>query len=224
MSVLKLNNLDNISYWTDMYSKPNAFGTGPTKLAEMALKLMKELSVQNILEIGCGQGRDAIYFSKHGYTVETFDFSESAINFVNKTKQMLNLNNINAIKHDVREIFPYENSYFDFIYSNLALQFFSIDVLIKIFDNIERVMKRNGTIIFSTKRKGDKYYNFGNKITENEFEYKGIHRYFFDEIELKNFLEKKFKIISFESDSHINENSTVSNWWKIQLKKVKSDQ
>lgn len=33
-------------------------------------------------------------------------------------------------------------------------------------------------LLFSTKKKGDKYYEFGNKINENAFEYSGITRYF----------------------------------------------
>lgn len=208
-----------ISYWSDMYSKPNVFGTGPTKLAKLAHELIKDNPVTSILEIGCGQGRDALFFSGEGYSVETFDISENAIKFVNKTKDSFNLNNLNAIVHDVQETFPHSNNSFDFVYSNLALQFFDLKNLEKIFENIHRVMKKDAILLFSTKKKGDKYYDFGTKINEHAFEHKGITRYFYDKPILEQILEQKFEILKFEQDQHENPNSTTSVWWKILLKK-----
>jgi len=211
--------LRKLGYWSDVYSIPNVFGTGPTKLAEMAYALIKDSHTKNILEIGCGQGRDAIFFSEKGFLVETFDISENAIKFVNKTKESFNLKNLNAIVHDVNKIFPYHIKSFDFIYSNLALQFFDIDSLENIFDNIYRVMKDDATILFSTKKKGDKYYDFGTKINEHAFEYKGITRYFYDRTVLEQILKQKFEILNFNEDHHENPNLTTSVWWKILLKK-----
>ena len=208
-----------ISYWSDMYSRPNVFGTGPTKLAKMANDLIHDNSIKNILEIGCGQGRDCIFFAEKGYSVETFDISENAIRFVNKTKESFNLKNLNAIVHDVTEPFSYPNIFFDFVYSNLALQFFNIDSLEKIFNNIYQVMKEESTILFSTKKKGDKYYDFGTKISEDAYEYKGITRYFYDKSILEHMFEQQFEILYFDDDHHTNPNSTISEWWKILLKK-----
>lgn len=202
-----------------MYSKPNAFGTGPTKLAKLAHDLIQNKSIKNVLEIGCGQGRDSIFFSEKGYSVETFDISENAITFVNKTKESFNLKNLNAIVHDVTEAFPYSNKFFDFIYSNLALQFFDLKTLENIFDNIDRVMKDESIVLFSTKKKGDKYHDFGTKINEDAYEYKGITRYFYDKPILEQILEKKFEILRFDNDRHTNPNSTISEWWKILLQK-----
>jgi len=208
-----------ISYWSDMYSKPNVFGTGPTKLAKIAHDLIQDKPVKNVLEIGCGQGRDSIFFSEKGYFIETFDISKNAITFVNKMKESFNLKNLNAIVHDVTETFPHSNMFFDFIFSNLALQFFDIDTLEKIFNNIDRVMKDEATILFSTKKKGDKYHDFGTKISEDAYEHKGITRYFYDKSILEQMLEQKFEILRFDDDRHTNPNSTVSEWWKILLKK-----
>lgn len=208
-----------ITYWSEMYSKPNAFGSGPTKLAKLAYEIINEKPIKNILEIGCGQGRDAIFFSQQGYNVETFDISENAISFVNQTKNLLKLNNLRAIIHDVEKNFPHPEKSFDFVYSNLALQFFEIDTMGKIFKNIHKVLKDNSTVLFSTKKKGDKYYNFGNKISDDAFEHKGITRYFYDKPILEKILENHFQILSFEEDKHTNPNLTTSVWWKIQLKK-----
>ena len=79
-------------------------------------------------------------------------------------------------------------------------------------------MSNDSFFIFSTKKPGDKYFNFGKKISENSFQYKDITRYFFEKSEIKHLLEQNFKIISFEEDEHQNPDNTISAWWKILVK------
>ena len=55
--------LKKLGYWNDIYSKQNYFGTGPTILALEAHELIKNNSITNILELGCGQGRDSLFFA-----------------------------------------------------------------------------------------------------------------------------------------------------------------
>jgi len=214
-----MNDENKLHYWDGLYSKEYFFGSGPTKLAKLADSLMKENKIKKILEIGCGQGRDATYFAQSGYDVEAFDISENAIKFVNQTKQALNLTNLNAFVHDAEKPTQYPSEHFDFVYSNLALQFFDLRSLDKIFLNTVELMKKNSKFLFSTKKKGDKYYQFGNKVSDDAFEHKGIVRYFFDADALKEILSNYFKIIHLDSDVHTNIDSSVSVWWKILVKK-----
>lgn len=214
-----MTNESKIHYWDGLYSKDYFFGNGPTKLAKLADSLLNKSKMKKILEIGCGQGRDATYFAQNEFEVEAFDISENAIKFVNHTKQMLNLNNLNAFVHDAEKPLRYRSEHFDFVYSNLALQFFDLKSLDKIFQNTLELMKKNSLFLFSTKKKGDKYYQFGNKINDNAFEYKGITRYFFDSGDLKEILSNYFQIIQLDSDMHTNLDSSTSVWWKILVKK-----
>jgi SAM-dependent methyltransferase len=211
---------NKIDYWNVLYSKDYFFGSGPTKLAKLAYSIIKDKPIKKILEIGCGQGRDAIYFSQNRYDVEAFDISENAIKFVNNIKQILGLTNLNAFIHDVEKPLPYSPEYFDFVYSNLALQFFDLNILDKVFQNVSKLMKKNSLFFFSTKKKGDKYYKSGNKVTDDAFEYKGITRYFFDSAVLKNLLSNHFEIVKIDSDMHTNLDSSTSVWWKILVKKI----
>ena len=73
-------------------------------------------------------------------------------------------------------------------------------------------MKDNSILLFSTKKKGDKYYEFGNKINENAFEYSGMTRYFFEKLTFENILKEHFKILEFNEDNHKNLDSSVSVW------------
>tara|TARA_B110000263_G_scaffold246051_1_gene256535 strand:- start:1321 stop:1992 length:672 start_codon:yes stop_codon:yes gene_type:complete len=210
--------LKKLGYWNNIYSKQNYFGTGPTILALEAQKLIKTNSIRNILELGCGQGRDSLFFANLGYNVVATDISENAINFIKKTKNEQNIGNLELYIHDTLNPFNFKKPNFELVYSNLALQFFDLIQLPQIFSNIKKIMEPNSFFLFSTKKSGDKYFEFGNKISENSFEYNGITRFFFKKTELENILKKYFTIISFENDSHINTDETESVWWKILVK------
>lgn len=211
-------NSNYLNYWNSIYSTKNFFGIGETKLAQYAYEIIKKREVKRILEIGCGQGRDAIFFSKLGYQIDAIDISQNAVNFVNKTKDELGLKIFNVVIHDVLTPFEHSPETFDFIYSNLALQFFNLAELQIIFDNIIKVMKNDSLFYFSTKKKGDKYYQKGQKFDNDCYSFQGIPRYFYDEDQLKKIM-KKFHIIEFDFDKHQNLDDSVSVWWKILLRK-----
>ncbi len=214
-----MSNKKFLDYWQNMYSKENIFGTGPTKLAKLAMEIIPKNYSSKILEIGCGQGRDAIFFSQNNVRIDAFDISQNAINFINKIKNEKKLDLLKVFVHNTIIPLDEPNIGYDFAYSNLALQFFDLSNLEKIFDNISTALNNESYFLLSTKKKGDKYYKFGNKINENAYENKGITRYFFEEEDLKKILEKKFEIIRFDADKHVNLDSTVSEWWKILVKK-----
>ena len=83
--------LKKLGYWNNLYSKKDYFGIGPTILAVYAKKILDKYSLKNILELGCGQGRDSIYFAKLGYNIVALDLSENAIKFIEKTRNDENL-------------------------------------------------------------------------------------------------------------------------------------
>lgn len=210
---------EKLDYWNSLYSSKDFFGSGPTKLAKLAESTFNKKNMK-ILEIGCGQGRDAIFFSTLGHDVHAFDISVNAIDYVKDLKKSLGLENLHVSVHDVEKPLPYPDESFDFVYSNLALQFFNLDKLSNIIENISSVAKKDSIFLLSTKKAGDKYHNFGNKVNDHAFEYKGITRYFFSEPELRSALSKYFEIIHFDEDRHVNLDSTVSVWWKILMRKL----
>lgn len=210
--------LKKLGYWNDLYSKNNYFGTGPTILAIFAQKLIEKYSISKILELGCGQGRDSIFFANLGCHVTATDISENAINFVKQIKKEQGLENLELFVHDTLNPLNPKSANFDLVYCNLALQFFDINQLSQIFSNIKKTMKKNSLFLFSTKKSGDKYFDFGTKISEIAFEYNGITRFFFSKSKLEDSLKQFFNIISFEADSHINPDGTKSVWWKILVK------
>lgn len=214
-----MNDIEYLDYWNKLYDSKFYFGTGPTKLAKKAESLLVESKVKRILELGCGQGRDAIHFAQLGYDVNAVDISQNAIESIKKIKMDLDLTTLQPQIHDIAKPLPFSEESFDFIYSNLALQFFDINQLEQNFQNISKILKKDSFFLFSTKKIGDKYYKFGTKVNENAYENKGIIRYFYDSETLTNVLSKNFEILELEADEHMNLDQTKSVWWKILVKK-----
>ena len=217
--ITNMSENEYLNYWNTLYGEKNYFGEGPTKLAKLAEKLFKKKHPQKILEIGCGQGRDAIYFSQLGFDVSAFDLSSNAIQSIISVKENMNLNKLNVFEHNVVNSLAFPDEYFDFVYSNLALQFFELEILSKILKNISKVMQKNSSFLLSTKKEGDKYYKTGKKISDIAYEYNGITRYYHPIDDLKSVLLQQFKIVNIDSDRHENLDSSVSVWWKILLEK-----
>lgn len=76
-----------------------------------------------ILDLGCGEGRDAIYLLKKGYNILAVDYSKSAINKCNELTNNKYINNFKTL-----DIFKNKlNTKFDYIYSISVLHMFVLD-------------------------------------------------------------------------------------------------
>ena len=122
------NELKKLGYWDNLYSKNDYFGTGQTILANFAKDVIEKNSIKNMLELGCGQGRDSVFFAKLGCNIVAIDISENAIKFVERTKYDENLKNLQLVISDIQkslnfiwciQIYHYNS----LIYLNLATYF-----------------------------------------------------------------------------------------------------
>lgn len=77
----------------------------------------------NILDLGCGEGRDAIYLLNNGYNVTAIDYSINAINKCNELSDNKYKNKF--MQFDILE--DKMNSKYQFIYSIAVLHMFVLD-------------------------------------------------------------------------------------------------
>ena len=180
--------------WDKVYSNDSSFfGDEPSKFALMCYEDFKH-KVKKILELGCGQGRDSIFFASKGLEVSAIDSSKVAIeNLTAKTKEIslnLYLKNINAVKG-----LPFHNNHFDAIYSHMFYNMdFSDDELKFLFSETKRVLKNKGLLSFSVRSDKDIMYNKGTKVADNIYDINGFHIRFFTEEDIKFFINNNFEI------------------------------
>ena len=71
--------MDDKKYWTDYYSK-NLNPTMQSSFAEFILPKLTEN--KQLLELGCGNARDSLYFSKNGIKVIAVDQVREEIEYL----------------------------------------------------------------------------------------------------------------------------------------------
>lgn len=94
-----------------------------TKEVIDTLKKYKITKNSNILELGCGEGRDAIYLLDNGYNVLGVDYSFAVIDKCNELTNYKYVNNFKQLDLIENSL----NEKFDFIYSVAVIHIFVLD-------------------------------------------------------------------------------------------------
>lgn len=149
----------------------------PSLFAEIAIKYFPKSG--KVLDLGAGQGQDTRFFAEQGYQVVSTDISDSAIE-LNKAKIPPTLKDkIVAEKLDLTSDFSFSDESFDVVYAHLSLHYFDKDTTIKIFDEIERVLKPGGIFAFLTNSTSDPEYKGGEEIEQDFFKIDEISKRYF---------------------------------------------
>lgn len=108
------------------------WGIEPNDLAFEVLKRKYPTRPLKLLEIGCGEGRDAVFFAKNGFIVTAFDVTESGIE---KAKRLAEIHQVDVdfFKADLRQ-FRAEETY-DVIYSSGVLHHLPPGLREEMFEN-----------------------------------------------------------------------------------------
>lgn len=122
------------------------WGTEPADFCDELIKLCPPSPDRKVLDIGCGEGKDAVYMASKGYKVTAFDVAENGIK---KTFRMAKENGveINAYVDDINTFETDEQ--FDIVYSTGTIQYLFDENKKAFFDKIERITKKNGFVFFN---------------------------------------------------------------------------
>lgn len=103
-----------------------------------------ELCFQNILELGCGTGKNTMFLAEICETLEAFDFSP---NMIAKAKAKVQARNVSFIRADITTKWPREDSSVDLIVCNLVLE--HIEKLSGLFAEARRTLVGSGRFFIS---------------------------------------------------------------------------
>lgn len=193
----QLCDVKNNMTWNSAYKKDSSFfGEEPSTFTTTCYSIIK--GKKNLLELGCGQGRDSLFFASKGIDVTALDSSDIAINQLSKRAKEMSLEVI-AMEYDISKKLPFDDNIFDIVYSHMFFSMgFDLHRLEFIFEEVKRVLRIGGYHFFSIRNQNDKFYGTGIKKGEI-YEINNFKIRFFSKKEIEK-LAKGFKIISIKED------------------------
>ncbi len=134
-----MNTKEAYNTWADSYDTVE----NPTRtLDEKVVKsLLTDLRGKDIVEAGCGTGKNSLWFAEKGTTLKAFDFSEEMIEIA---KKKVRNKNAEFIIQDITKRWVYEDKSCDVVSINLILE--HIENLNNIFLEAYRILRQNGLL------------------------------------------------------------------------------
>jgi len=191
--------MEQREYWKSRWEKVER--KPANNFARRIFSLIKNKKFKTLLDLGCGNGSDSIYFANKGFKVTAIDFSESGIKQLQKEIRQKRIKKIIPICQDVKKI-NFIDSYFDIIYAHLSLHYFDDKTTTQVFNKLHRILKKKGLIFIKCKSIEDKLYGNGKKIENNMYILNNHVRHFFDKDYMREKLGK-FKILKLRKTSCI---------------------
>ena len=101
------------------------------------------LDGKDVLELGCGTGKNTAYLASKAGKVFALDFSEGMIA---RAHERLTTSNVRFIRHDVRDLWPLEAESVDIVVGNLILE--HVHDLAPVYFEAARVLRPGGQLFF----------------------------------------------------------------------------
>ena len=119
------------------------WGLEPGDFLDELIRLCPPSPGTKVLDIGCGEGKDAVYMAEKGYKVSAFDLTENGIR---KTVSLAKNRGV-EINAYVDDINTFEiNEQFDIIYSTGTVQYLFEENKDSFFEKLEKITRRNGIV------------------------------------------------------------------------------
>lgn len=141
-----------------------------------------------IIDLGCGSGNDTKYLIERGKKVIPCDYSTQAIENIQK-----NFPEVERAKcFDMREGLPFDDDFTSMIIADLSLHYFSEEDTRKILDEIKRVLKKDGILVFRVNSVNDVNHGAGQGEEVERHYYRttdGRFKRFFDKEDINLFFD-----------------------------------
>lgn len=174
-------------YWNKYYG---SLVGKVTKPSDFCVEIETKLNpASHIMELGCGNGRDSMYFLAKGHSVTAIDGSDEAIDMLEKNIGS-NEKALFVCDDFVKCQALYQMQY-DCVYSRFTLHAITDDQEDELLTNVKEALSSGGILCIEARTIHDEIYGRGIKVGHNAYEYNDHFRRFIDVDEFRKKLEAK---------------------------------
>ena len=164
--LIRRNMIDNP--WEDIYRRDGHVFTEVSPIAAPFAELLDEHGCQEILDLGCGNGRFLVHFARRGVHVTGLDSAPTALKLACEWLASESLSG-NLVQADTRVRLPFADNAFDALLSTQVIHHARLELVLGTIGEILRVVKPGGLVFVSVPvflPKGD-----GESAESDEVEY-----------------------------------------------------
>lgn len=165
-------------YWNSYYAK-GVCPTTPSAFAEYVCPLLEPN--RTLIDLGCGNGRDALFFAHNHFHVIAVDSSIEAITNLRKQTN----GTISCVLDDFVHSSVHKPGAYDYAYSRFTLHAINEDQGKILIANVFRGLKSGGKLFIEVRGTKDPLFGLGEQIARNTYVYNGHSRRFLVLAELK---------------------------------------
>ena len=150
-------------HWKKVWGVEQKFPTDSSYAAQVATGLFRKKGVQQVLELGSGNGRDSMCFLKSGFDLKALDYAEPAIRqLTEKAKAEGVGEKLETVCHDIRNPLPFSDNSMDACFSHmLYCMALTDEELFFLNQEVLRVLKPGGVNVYTARNIHDPAFGTG---------------------------------------------------------------
>ncbi|MQS11362.1 class I SAM-dependent methyltransferase [Streptomyces kaniharaensis] len=169
-------------HWHRTYSAhPGMYGEQPSAAALHAARVFAAAGARDVLELGAGHGRDALFFAREGFTVLATDFSPTGLEQLRTAAAEQGVTDrVTIAVHDVRKPLPLLDASVDAVFAHMLLcMALSTEEIHALVAEVRRVLRPGGSFVYTVRHTGDAHYGAGTDHGDDVWEHGGFAVHFF---------------------------------------------
>ncbi|MGF7143654.1 adenylylsulfate kinase-like enzyme/16S rRNA G527 N7-methylase RsmG [Anaerotaenia torta] len=179
-----VNNRD-VKYWNDFYASNPSLNEA-SLFAKSIVKYLEK--GKSLIDLGCGNGRDSIFFCEMGLNVTAIDASSQAIGTLeSKCKE---LKNLLCVCDDFVKLNALYQKQYHYCYSRFSIHAINDSQQKELIKNVASALKDNGLFFIEVRSIHDELYGQGQCVARNAFIFNDHYRRFIVKNELEAELNK----------------------------------
>lgn len=170
------------AHWQQTYSTHSGlYGQTPSAPARHAATVFRAADAKDVLELGAGHGRDALYFAREGFTVLATDFSATGLDQLRTAAHEHGVaERVTTTVHDVCDPLPLADASVDAVFAHMLLcMALSTKEIHAAVGEVRRVLRPGGVFVYTVRHTGDAHYGAGTAHGDDIFEHGGFAVHFF---------------------------------------------